>query len=158
MTPAQILVSSTIKVLMAALRHERTRPVLLRTDIQEFINRKQRGSVRGSHAVTDWDQVRRTGPPNTHTRTFTQSPPNTHAHTHLPHSFCLSHPSTLLLLKQLFSPQSPRAVIPAEAPIRPVKHDLELLMEPLKYHRFENPYVINIPGSLVSISILCTQT
>lgn len=49
-TAAQILVSSTIKVLMAVLRHERTWVVLLRTEIREFINRKQRGPVRESHS------------------------------------------------------------------------------------------------------------
>lgn len=52
-TPAQILVSNTIKPLMAALRLERTRAVLLRTDTREFINRKQRGPVREGERLTD---------------------------------------------------------------------------------------------------------
>lgn len=43
-TPGQILVSSTINVLMAALGHQRTHAVLSRADIREFIKRKQRGS------------------------------------------------------------------------------------------------------------------
>lgn len=53
MTPAKVLVSNTIKPLMAALRHKRTEAVLLRTDTREFINRKQKGPVRESERLTD---------------------------------------------------------------------------------------------------------
>ncbi|KAM7413441.1 hypothetical protein PAMA_020708 [Pampus argenteus] len=36
----------------------------------------------------------------------------------------------------------------------PMKPDPGLLMEPVKYHRFKNPCVINIPGSPASIHII----
>lgn len=131
-TPAQILVSNTIKPLMAALRHKRTRAVLLRIDTREFINRKQRGPVRewGTYWLR-WSERYR-------------SP------------FHPSPPSTLPLVRQLLSPQNPPALFPDEAPIRPMKPDPGLLMEPVKYHRFENPCVINIPGSPACIHIAHT--
>lgn len=44
--------------------------------------------------------------------------------------------------------------LPDEAPIRPVKPDPWLLMEPVKYHRFKNPCVINTPGSPASTQII----
>lgn len=60
---------------MAALRHVRTRVVLLRTDIREFINRKQRGSVRESPTVTDWDKWEVLSPLKyTHTHTYAPPP------------------------------------------------------------------------------------
>jgi len=52
-TTAPILVGNTIKPLMAALRHKRTRAVLFRTNMREFINRKQRGPVRESDWLTE---------------------------------------------------------------------------------------------------------
>lgn len=137
-TPAQILVSNTIKPLMAALRHKRTRAGLLRTDMREFINRKQRGPVRESERLTDWDEVRGTAPP---------PPP-------FPPFFSSITPTTLPRVRQLLSPQNPPALFPDEAPIRPMKPDPGLLMEPVKYHRFKNPCVINILGSPASIQII----
>lgn len=61
-------------------------------------------------------------------------------------------PSTLPLVRHLLSPQNPPALFPDEAPIRPMKPDPGLLMEPVKYHRFENPCVINIPDSPSSMN------
>ena len=65
-----------------------------------------------------------------------------------------SPPTTLPLVRQLLSPQNPPALFPDEAPIRPMKPDPGLLMEPVKYHRSKNPCVINIPGSPASIQII----
>ncbi len=105
-TPAQILVSNTIKPLMAALRHKRTQAVLLRTDTREFINRKQRGPVRESERLTDW---------LTEMKWEVLFPP--------PPFFSSITPSTLPLVRQLLSPQNPPALFPDEAPIRPMKPD-----------------------------------
>lgn len=121
---------------MAALRHKRTWAVLLRTDTGEFINRKQRGSVR--------ERGRETDSPRSSKRYSV--PPSI--------LLLLHHPSTLPLVRQLLSPQNPPALLPDEAPIRPMKPDPKLLMELVKYHRFKNPWVINILGSPASFHII----
>lgn len=119
---------------MAASRHKRTQAVLLRTEMREFINRKQRGPVKECEWLADWDKVRGTVPPLPFFSSFT--------------------PTTLPPVRQRLSPQNPPALFPDEAPIRPMKPDPGLLMEPVKYHRFKNPCVINIPGSPASIQII----
>lgn len=112
---------------MAALRHESTQAVLLRTDTREFINRKQRGPVRGSETLTDWDEVRCTAPP---------------------HSSFPSTPSTLLLWNSSSHHRSHQHSFQTRL-LSGNETWSGATNGAAKVWPFENPCVINIPSSPV---------